>query len=134
MYYIDILKLLNNYIYLLGFFNHESGLPWLVANEETFSFTRLFSPKSNAQFEDYDSHLKESYDLLFYAYFDYLKNTYGLTKTNIFKHNAKAIGSQEREVKGNFNVLNPDSKEDPYTYNSADFVKEVISDYKKLTT
>lgn len=69
----DFPTLLNNYIYLLGFFYHESGLPWLVANEETFSFTRLFSPKSNAQFEDYDSHLKESYDLLFYAYFDYLK-------------------------------------------------------------
>lgn len=68
------------------------------------------------------------------GYFDYLKNTYRLTKTNIFKHIAKAIGSQERAVKGNFNVLNPDSKEDPYTYNSADFVKEVISDYKKLTT
>ena len=68
----DFPTLLNNF-YLLGFFNHETGLPWLVANEETFSFTRFFSPKSNAHFEDYDSHLKNSYGLLFYAYFKYLK-------------------------------------------------------------
>lgn len=66
------------------------------------------------------------------GYFDYLKNTYGLTKTNIFKHIAKAISSQERAIKGNFNVLNPNSKEDPYTYNSADFLNEVIADYKKI--
>lgn len=69
----DFPTLLNNYIYLLGFFNHETGLPWLVANEETFSLTRLFSPKSNAHFEDYNSHLKNFYGLLFYAYFEYLK-------------------------------------------------------------
>ena len=68
----DFPTLLNNF-YLLGFFNHETGLPWLVANEETFSFTRLFSPKSNAHFEDYDSHLKNFYGLLFYTYFEYLK-------------------------------------------------------------
>lgn len=68
----DFPTLLNNF-YLLGFFNHETGLPWLVANEETFSFTRFFSPKSNAHFEDYDSHLKNFYGLLFYTYFEYLK-------------------------------------------------------------
>lgn len=69
----DFPTLLNNYIYIFGFFNYETGLPWLVANDETFSFTRLFSPKSNAHFEDCDTHLKSSYGLLFYAYFDYLK-------------------------------------------------------------
>ena len=68
------------------------------------------------------------------GYFDYLKNTYGLTKTYTFKHIAKAIGSNERAIKGNFNVLKPDSQEDPYTYNSADFVEEVIADYKKIKT
>lgn len=68
----DFPTLLNNF-YLLGFFNRETGLPWLVANEETFSFTRLFSPKSNAHFEDYDFHLKNFYGLLFYTYFEYLK-------------------------------------------------------------
>lgn len=71
--YHDFPTLLNNYIYILGYFNYETGLPWLVANDETFSFTRLFSPKSNAHFEDYDRHLKLSYDLLFSAYFYYLK-------------------------------------------------------------
>ena len=69
----DFPTLLNNYIYIFGFFNYETGLPWLVANDETFSFTRLFSPKSNAHFEDCDTHLKLSFGLLFYAYFDYLK-------------------------------------------------------------
>ncbi len=69
----DFLTLLNNYISLFGFFNHETGLPWLVANEETFNLTRYFSYKSNAHFEDFDSYLKQYYGLLFYVYFDYLK-------------------------------------------------------------
>ena len=56
----DFLTLLNNYISLFGFFNHETGLPWLVANEETFNLTRYF-------------YLKQYYGLLFYVYFDYLK-------------------------------------------------------------
>ncbi len=69
----DFPTLLNNYIYLLGFFNHESGLPWLVENEETFSFTRYFSHKSNAHYDSYFPQLKLRHNLLFHAYFDYLK-------------------------------------------------------------
>ena len=69
----DFSTLLNNYIYLLGFFNHESGLPWLVANEETFSFARHFSHKSNAHYDSYFPQLKLYHNLLFQAYFDYLK-------------------------------------------------------------
>ena len=69
----DFPTLLNNYIYLLGFFNHESGLPWLVANEEIFSFTRYFSHKSNAHYDSYHPQLKLCHNLLFQAYFDYLK-------------------------------------------------------------
>ena len=69
----DFPTLLNNYIYLLGFFNHESGLPWLVANEETFSFIRYFSHKSNAHYDSYFPQLKFCHNLLFQAYFDYLK-------------------------------------------------------------
>ena len=69
----DFPTLLNNYIYLLGFFNHESGLPWLVANEETFSFARHFSHKSNAHYDSYFPQLKLYHNLLFQAYFDYLK-------------------------------------------------------------
>ena len=69
----DFPTLLNNYIYFLGFFNHKSGLPWLVANEETFSFTRHFSHKSNAHYDSYHPQLKLCHNLLFQAYFDYLK-------------------------------------------------------------
>ena len=71
--HLDFPTLLNNYIYLLGFFNHETGLPWLVANEETFSFTRYFSHKSNAHYDSYFPQLKLCHNLLFRAYFDYLK-------------------------------------------------------------
>ena len=71
--HLDFPTLLNNYIYLLGFFNHETGLPWLVANEETFSFARHFSHKSNAHYDSYFPQLKLCHNLLFRAYFDYLK-------------------------------------------------------------
>ena len=69
----DFPTLLNNYIYLLNFFNLESGLPWLVANEEVFSLTSIFYPKSNAHFGTFNNILKRYHSLLFQAYFDYLK-------------------------------------------------------------
>ena len=69
----DFPTLLNNYIYLLNFFNLESGLPWLVANEEVFSLTSIFYPKSNAHFGTFNNILKRYHILLFQAYFDYLK-------------------------------------------------------------
>ena len=68
----DFPTLLNNF-YLLGFFNRETGLHWLVANEETFSFTRFFSHKSNAHYDSYCPHLKFYHNLLFKVYFNYLK-------------------------------------------------------------
>lgn len=71
--YHDFPTLLNNYIYLLGFYDPESGLPFLVANDEIFSFLRLFSPKSNAHFGGYNPQLKDFHNLVFRAYFDYLK-------------------------------------------------------------
>lgn len=58
--YHDFPTLLNNYIYLLGFYDPESGLPFLVANDENFSFLRLFSPKSNAHFGGYNPQLKRN--------------------------------------------------------------------------
>lgn len=69
----DFPTLLNNYIYLLNFFNLESGLPWLVANEEVFSLTSIFYPKSNAHFGTFNNILKRYHSLLFQVYFDYLK-------------------------------------------------------------
>lgn len=71
--YHDFPTLLNNYIYLLGFYDPESGLPFLVANDENFSFLHLFSPKSNAHFGGYNPQLKDFHNLVFRAYFDYLK-------------------------------------------------------------
>ncbi|MBZ1355713.1 hypothetical protein LPB406_19675 [Streptococcus sp. LPB0406] len=71
--YHDFPTLLNNYIYFIGFFTYEIGLPWLIANDETFDFSRFFSPKSNANFNDFHPQLKATYSLLFLAYFVYLK-------------------------------------------------------------
>ena len=69
----DFPTLLNNFIYFIGFFDYEIGLPWLIANEETFSFSRFFSFKSSTNFNDYHPQLKATYGLLFFAYFYYLQ-------------------------------------------------------------
>lgn len=71
--YHDFPTLLNNYIYFIGFFNYEVGLPWLIANDERFDFSRSLSPKSNANFNDFHPKLRLVYSLLFSAYFVYLK-------------------------------------------------------------
>lgn len=71
--YHDYPTLLNNFIYFIGFFNYEIGLPWLIANEETFSFSRFFSLKSSTNFNDFHPQLKATYGLLFFAYFYYLQ-------------------------------------------------------------
>lgn len=71
--YHDFPTLLNNYIYFIGFFDYEIGLPWLIANDEKFDFSRFFSPKSNANFKDFHPQLKATFSLLFLAYFVYLK-------------------------------------------------------------
>ena len=71
--YHDYPTLLNNFIYFIGFFNYEIGLPWLIANEETFSFSRFFSLKSSTNFNDFHPQLKATYSLLFVAYFHYLQ-------------------------------------------------------------
>ena len=71
--YHDFPTLLNYYIYFIDFFNYEIGLPWLIANDEVFDFSRFFSPTSNANFKDFNPQLKATYSLLFLAYFIYLK-------------------------------------------------------------
>lgn len=71
--YHDFPTLLNNYIYFIDFFNYEIGLPWLIANDEIFDFSRFFSPTSNANFNDFHPQLKATHSLLFLAYFIYLK-------------------------------------------------------------
>lgn len=70
--------------------------------------------------------------LVHIGYYDKLKNEYGMSNVNIFKHWSKALGKSERDIKGNYNALNPNSKEDRYRYNSANYVEIVQSDYQKL--
>ena len=70
--------------------------------------------------------------LVHIGYFDKLKNEYGMNNINIFKHFSKALGRSERDIKGNYNALNPNSKEDKYRYNSANYLDSVKSDYQKL--
>lgn len=71
--YHDFPTLLNNYIYFIGFFDYDIGLPWLIANDEKFDFSRFFSPKSNANFKYFHPQSKDTFGLLFLAYFVYLK-------------------------------------------------------------
>lgn len=66
------------------------------------------------------------------GYFDNLLIKYRLKKEETFKHIAEAINTSSRNVKGNYNVLNPNSKEDALTYNSHLYIDEVEKDYKKL--
>ena len=70
--------------------------------------------------------------LQYIGYFDELKRVYRLSKEQSFEHVGKAINASKRIVKGNFNVLNPNSKEDVFTYNSRSYVDEVEKDYKNL--
>ncbi|MFL4358881.1 hypothetical protein [Streptococcus uberis] len=71
----DFSTLLNNFIYIFNFFDYDAGLPWLIRNQETVSFSKLFSSQSNADYTDFDVNLKLQYSLLFFAYFDYLKKS-----------------------------------------------------------
>lgn len=70
--------------------------------------------------------------LIHIGYYDKLKNCFGLSNVKIFKHWSEALNKSERVLKGNFNALNPKSKEDRYRYNSEDFVKKVAEDYNNL--
>lgn len=70
--------------------------------------------------------------LKYIGYFDELKRVYNLSKEQSFEHVGKAINASKRIVKGNFNVLNPNSKEDAFIYNSRSYVDEVEKDYRNL--
>jgi len=107
----DFPTLLNNYIYLLNFFNHESGLPWLVANEEVFSLTSIFYPKSNAHFGTFNNILKRYHSLLFQAYFDYLKqNEIDIDVEEIVEWYFNIYLETELDIKGfHFHASNKES-------------------------
>jgi len=67
--------------------------------------------------------------LNFLGYLDYLKKTYSLSKEKIYKHISQALKTDERTVKGNCLVLNPNSKEDRYKYQADEYSKKVEQDY-----
>lgn len=66
------------------------------------------------------------------GYFDNLINKYGKKKEDAFKHVGKALQKNSRAVKGNYNILDPNSKENPVIYNSQSFLNIVQDDYLKL--
>ena len=66
------------------------------------------------------------------GYFDKLFNEYGKNRECSFQHIADALGVAHRMVKGNFNVLNPGSKEDSLKYNSSSYIDQVKDDYDNL--
>ena len=72
--------------------------------------------------------------LVHIGYFDKLKKEFNMSNAQVFKHWSKALQKSERAIKGNFNAMNPKSKEDSYRYNSADFIQTVASDYENLLT
>ena len=55
-----------------------------------------------------------------------------MSNAKIFVHWAKALGKSDRAVKGNYNAMNPESKEDKYRYNAGDFIAQVKKDYENL--
>ena len=66
------------------------------------------------------------------GYFDKLRDEYEKNRDSSFNHVAEALGTAPRTVKGNFNVLNPESKEDSLKYNSSSYVDKVKTDYDNL--
>jgi hypothetical protein len=71
--------------------------------------------------------------LKYIGYFDQLKNKYNMNKENSFKHIGKALQKSPRIIKGNYNILNPESNEDPSVYNSQSYTQKVEVDYKNLS-
>ena len=66
------------------------------------------------------------------GYFDKLKKEFNMNKEQMFKHIGVALKKSPRIVKGNYNVLKPNSKEDASVYNSQIYVQQVEEDYENL--
>lgn len=63
----------------------------------------------------------------------HLKDKYSLNKTQIYRHISKALnGITERQIKGNFLVLNECSKEDRGKYTSNLYTQKVQADYQQI--
>lgn len=71
--------------------------------------------------------------LAFLGYPEYLKSKYSMNKVKIYNHIAEALnGVSQRQVKGNFLVLNKDSKEDGLRYSAHQFKEQVKEDFNEL--
>lgn len=68
----------------------------------------------------------------FVGYFQHLEKEHVKTKSELHQMIAKLIGSTGRAVKGNINVLNPNSKEDRNKYTAHLHKETVKSDYQNL--
>jgi len=65
----------------------------------------------------------------------YLKEKYSLNKTQIYSHISKALnGAKVRQIKGNFHVLNPNSKEDTTRYTAYQYSDTVKDDYEQIAS
>ena len=71
--------------------------------------------------------------LAFLGYPEYLKSKYHCNKEAIYKHIAQALNLKSpRQVKGNFLVLNEDSKEDTSRYSAYQFKEQVKDDFEEI--
>lgn len=67
------------------------------------------------------------------GYNRYLKDNYNMNKEKIYEHLSIALNNVSvRQIKGNFNVLNPDSKDDTQRYTSHQYTEIVKNDFKSL--
>jgi hypothetical protein len=65
-------------------------------------------------------------------YLEYFFKHHTTTKSRGFVLLAKVFGVNERRVKGNVNVLNPSSSEDPSQYTSSNYLEIVRDEIKGL--
>ena len=71
--------------------------------------------------------------LSFLEYDKHLRHQYTMTKERIYKHISVALNNvAPRQVKGNFLVLNPNSKEDTMRFTSHQFKDIVVKDYENI--
>ena len=118
----------------------ETNYNRFVKEVETYRFAELEKVKSlNKQQQSKLIHLIVENDvnyavpmLVFLGYHAHLKRVFSMSNAKIFVHWAKALGKSDRAVKGNYNAMNPESKEDKYRYNAADFIAQVKNDYENL--
>ena len=80
-------------------------------------------------------HQNLPYQIAFFSYLGFLselQKSFGGTKKRTYEHLADVLGSPQRTIKGNINVLNEYSKEDRDRYTSRNYIEKVKNDYQSL--